>query len=83
MTFVAALLKWAMENPKLVRAGLTVAAALIVAAWLYHRGSLHAIRIETSKEISTAVHVKEQYDEISNHRPDNSRLLDILRAGKF
>jgi hypothetical protein len=83
MTVLAALLKWIIENPRFVRVSLVAAALLAVALWIFHKGETDARRADVSREISTAIHMKEQYDEIGNHRPDNSRLLDLLRTGRF
>jgi hypothetical protein len=83
MTWLAALLKWCMENPKLLRYTALALGVILAAAWIYHRGESHEATISQAREFQTAAHVKEQYDEISNHRPDDRRLLDLLQHGAF
>lgn len=83
MPFVAAILKWCAENPKTLRYGLMALGVLAIAGWLYHRGASSEAAHETAREVSTVIAVKDQYDEISNHRPDDLSLLDLLQRGAF
>lgn len=83
MSFFAAVLKWGLENPKLVRFFAAVIAIMLVAIWFHHVGARSATRALYAKEQSVALHVKEQYDEINSHRTDDSGLLKLLRAGEF
>jgi hypothetical protein len=83
MRFVAAVIKWAMENPKMLRYGLLAVSIMVIAGWFFCRGVSHEAAQVKAAAVEKAVTVKGEYDEISNHRPDDLSLLDLLQHGQF
>ena len=83
MSFLATTVKWAMENPKLMRALVIAILVCLAAVWIHHEGAKSAVDALRAKGQSAVLHVREQYDEISNHRTDDHGLVKLLRAGKF
>jgi hypothetical protein len=83
LPIAAAIMKWCAEHPNILRYGILVLGAACIIGWAYRHGSDSATQHALNKEMSTVTTVKEQYDEISNHRPDGRGVIDLLRAGAF
>ena len=83
LPIAAAVMKWCAEHPRMLRYGALALCAACILGWAYHHGANNATTAAFNKEISTVAAVKEKYDEISNHRPDDRGVIDLLHAGAF